>query len=518
MMGSFTSKLALSPDAKVLAVGSADRAIEVREVASGKDLHHFPGHRTFLIGAAFGADARSLYTTSQDGGYCSVPQPGVEWSLRQWDVTTGQELKCWVRQPRTETRQAVFSADGALLAVTENSGKLRLFHTRTGTELRAWQLPLLQAMVGGKPYATFWPGGLAFSPDGKEIAFSTAGKIHFWDWATRKKLREFDLPGRLATNFCFAPDARSLLVVDWDSLHEVDATTGARLRQFAASCVGAKVRVSPNGYSVVVLGHFLQTFGTVSGQERWSSDLAAWGPFAFSPDGRALAVAGTQNEVCTFDLLTGKLLHRMRGHASRIDSLAYSPDSRRLVSTAGNVALVWDVEAVRADPAPAPLTRAELQACWRDLGDQRAVHAAQALTRLVRSAESATPFLCGELAKLKLVSPKQVERWIAELDDDDFDVRERATRSLHDCGARLTLEKALNAPPSLEAKRRIERLLEDIKGLPANWLRMRRGVEALELIGDARACEAFRHLAKQGLDPELRQLAAQSVLRLQRRR
>jgi WD40 repeat protein len=520
--GSFRPKLALSPDARILAVASEDRAIDVREVASGKSLHRFPGHRTRRIVAGFSADARTLYTTNVDIRYAQNPQPGVEWSLRHWDVTTGEELKSWERQPRTETRQAMFSPDGTLLAVAENSGHLRLFHTRTCTELRAWQLPLLQGTVAGKPFAMFRPDGLAFSPDGKVIGISTKGKIHHWDWAAQKKLREIDLPGGLTGDFCFAPDARALLVLAWDSLTEVDATTGAELRQFAAKGGPGKVGVSPSGHSVVLLGHSLQAFESASGQERWSTHVGDWGPFACSPDSRALATAAKENDICCFDLLTGKLLCRIPGHTSRVESLAYSPDGRWLVSTAGNVALVWDVPAVLAanSAALAPLANAELQACWRDLGNPRAAHATPALVRLVRSGQFATLFLRGELVKLGPVLPNQVQRWVTELDHDNFQVREQAMRSLHDYGdkARPALEKALNAPPSLEAQRRIERLLKEIEGLPRNWLRMRRGVEVLELIGDPRACEALQELAKRGLDPELQHLAAQAVQRLRQRR
>jgi hypothetical protein len=93
-----------------------------------------------------------------------------------------------------------------------------------------------------------------------------------------------------------------------------------------------------------------------------------------------------------------------------------------------------------------------------------------------------------------------VPRWVAELDDDEFTVREKASKGLERAGeaARAALEKALKESTSAEVKRRAEWLLAKLdEGLPgADELRELRGLEALEMIGTPDAREVIEGLAK----------------------
>src|SRR5581483_11815767 len=52
---------------------------------------------------------------------------------------------------------------------------------------------------------------------------------------------------------------------------------------------------------------------------------------ALSPDGQTLAVA-VDRTVRLWEVATGRLLGRLEGHTGRVKCLAYSPDSRRLVT------------------------------------------------------------------------------------------------------------------------------------------------------------------------------------------
>jgi hypothetical protein len=67
--------------------------------------------------------------------------------------------------------------------------------------------------------------------------------------------------------------------------------------------------------------------------------------------------------------------------------------------------------------------------------------------------------------------PTRVRRWIAELDHDEFQVRQQAEQELAKVldFAELALKKALKANPSPEAQRRLERLLEQIPKPPIGY-------------------------------------------------
>jgi Tol biopolymer transport system component len=69
--------------------------------------------------------------------------------------------------------------------------------------------------------------------------------------------------------------------------------------------------------------------------------------FAFSPDGRTVAVSGYRETLLTDR--EGKLLGRLPGQATRLHSLAFTPDGKTLVAVGGEPARfgevqIWDVE------------------------------------------------------------------------------------------------------------------------------------------------------------------------------
>src|SRR5262249_59288213 len=65
---------------------------------------------------------------------------------------------------------------------------------------------------------------------------------------------------------------------------------------------------------------------------------------AFSPDGKALAGV-SRSALQLWDAATGRPLLPRPGHTAGVDTLAFTPDGRRLVTTSheGNSARLWDV-------------------------------------------------------------------------------------------------------------------------------------------------------------------------------
>jgi WD40 repeat protein len=58
--------IALSPDGKLLASGSADKSIRLWEVATGKQLHLLDGHTNDVNDLAFSADGKKLVSCGTD--------------------------------------------------------------------------------------------------------------------------------------------------------------------------------------------------------------------------------------------------------------------------------------------------------------------------------------------------------------------------------------------------------------------------------------------------------------------
>jgi WD40 repeat protein len=129
----------------------------------------------------------------------------------------------------------------------------------------------------------------------------------------------------------------------------MDVHTGDVIRSFGPVMDWGSVAVSADGRSAASLFRArLHVWDMATGKERWSSNVAEWSrALAFAPDDRLLATGGRDGIVRLWDPASGKQVHELAGHDGEVSSLAWSPDSRRLVSAAGNVAIVWDVAAIK---------------------------------------------------------------------------------------------------------------------------------------------------------------------------
>src|SRR5262249_43246263 len=128
---------------------------------------------------------------------------------------------------------------------------------------------------------------------------------------------------------------------------------------------------------------------------------------------------------------------------------------------ADTTALVWDLTG-RRGAAGEPLGAGAVDACWADLAGADAARAYQALRKLAAVQAQARPYL-GERVKPVPVADRQLlARLIAELGNDRFAVREYAATELDKLGeaAVAAYRELLESGPSLEVRRRVERLLE----------------------------------------------------------
>jgi hypothetical protein len=150
-------------------------------------------------------------------------------------------------------------------------------------------------------------------------------------------------------------------------------------------------------------------------------------------------------------------------------------------ASAGGTLLVWDLTGRLKEGRlpPLALQPKELEQEWEALASEDAARAQGAVWTLVAS-EQALPFLEKRLQPARHVTPEHLKQLIANLDDDSFDVREKAAGELAEAGevAAMALNKALASMPSPEARVRIMRLLAQVETPmpPRERLRDLRGV------------------------------------------
>ncbi len=218
----------------------------------------------------------------------------------------------------------------------------------------------------------------------------------------------------------------------------------------------------------------------------------------FSPDGRTLAWAGaTDGQVRLSEVATGKERRRLIGRRGRVNAIAFSADGTILVSGAEDTtSLVWDLIGPLAwDKAPpGPLNDASLAACWEDLRSDDAANAYVAIRRLIADAARAVPYLAQRLRPALPPDEQRVARLVAELDSNEFAVRDGAAKELERTGDLVlpALRKGLAGKPSLEMQRRIEQLVAELETITNERLRTIRAIEVLEYAATPQGAASWR--------------------------
>jgi hypothetical protein len=346
---------------------------------------------------------------------------------------------------------------------------------RTGKELRKF------------PHAGDQPDVVAFAPDGKSLALVWSDSpVRVYNAATGKEVYCLASEGTHLHDAAYAADGRTFLAGGSDgTLHVWElATRKERAR---------------------ILLHPGKRFG-----------------FALSPDGRLLASWSGKGSIRVWDFPGGRELARLSGHEGTVNAAAFSPDGRRLLSgSEDTTVLLWDVADLMKPEKAKPLPPGELAALWEDLATEDAAKALRAMVALEAAPEAAVAHFGKLLAPVRAPSAERVAHLVADLDSDQYAVREGATRELT-CVVDMiapALREALASRAAPEVRMRLEGLLEahDTGAWASGPLRVLRMIEVLERIGTAPARGTIEELSKGAPEARLTREAKASLERLTRR-
>lgn len=506
--------MVFSPDGRTLAAFPGGYRVDLWDVVAQRRLHPPVGHEGTVQALAFFPDGKRLVSADQAG------------EMRVWDIASAQPLAKrhhdngsaslavdrdgetirfaghnssayrWdPRSGRAEVRQSVvagqttsslsLSPDGRSLAIVVFKGGAMQKGPAAG-ELRLYDLKTNQSIVLPRAPGQSWVGHMTFAPDSRRLAVCCYdGALRLWDRDTGKLVREFkrETPLGHPIHPIFAADGRSLLV-------SMDGKL--RLREIASGADRLQIPPMPNSLFSL----------------------------AYSPDARFVASGQRDGSIRVYSAVSGKQLAQWQSKQGYVHALAFSRDGRLLASGGANsTILIWKVP--KDDSVQVVRTAEEAASLWQPLGDSDAAAANRALAGLVAEPALALPLFEERLpAAGKQLDQPKLAKWIAELDDDSFKVRERASRELALAGkdAADALRQALNRNPSAESKRRIEDLLSRLKKIGySQRLRFLRAIEVLERIGSPQAKELLRDLADKPLSDELRQEVQSSLRRMDRR-
>ncbi len=154
---------------------------------------------------------------------------------------------------------------------------------------------------------------------------------------------------------------------------------------------------------------------------------------------------------------------------------------------------------------------------WRELGGANGDDMIHALRVMKATPTESVAFL---RERLRPTPPDpRVAMLIANLDDDDFNIREKATMDLAALGlaVKADLKKALGRRPSPEARWRLDALLSRLTDAFSEETARLRAASVLEEIGTDEARQLLEELAKGPPDSRLTREAKASLQRLSAR-
>jgi WD40 repeat protein len=328
-----------SPDGRRLAGFDSRGDIAAWDLTTSATSATLPGQRTSGFGTAlaWSPDNRTLAAMDSAG------------SISIWDTSTRRLLL----QIQTENRACVealtFLPDGRTLAAGAADGRITLFDVATGRQ-------------AGPPLgnAGSCVGWFALSPDDATLVVANAaGTVTQWDTTTRTQRDQPSVSVGAGTLLGVLAAHDRLVTVDGRTLAIWRLGSGSTLGRVIArlSNSSGAVYLSPDG-SVAFIGALTANhsdfFDIRRGQVRASYrktkpiSYAAW-----SPDGKAIAIAFDDGTVRLVSSTTGATLATFSGHHGPALVTAFSPDGHTLAAGgADGTALVWDVATHRLLDSP----------------------------------------------------------------------------------------------------------------------------------------------------------------------
>jgi len=369
----FVTALAISPDGKTLASGAghAPSPVQLWEVSSGKPIGSSENHGGYVSALVFSPDGKTLASGSSD-------QTIRLWStdgLRPLRTLLGHkgEVGSLAMLPDDKDGKIMVSGckDGSVLVWDTATSERASSHVRLAENLMTWSFATNRETVltcdwNGR--VTQWQGS-HFSEErlfemGANVAQATFlphrslvlarlvdGSIQVWDLHTRSFSRELtrfiDPPSRW---LCLAQGNRLIIGgLASETLYEVDLTTWQKVRSWRGPALLYVGALSPVGESCVTLGYGggSMVIDLLSGRTRMGHfGIREASDATYSNDGKLLAAATHRGFARIWDAATLQPVPDFGGFLQGVNSVAFSPDSHRLVTgSAGKEAIkLWDVE------------------------------------------------------------------------------------------------------------------------------------------------------------------------------
>ncbi len=362
-------RVGLSPDGKMIFVGTSGPAVRVWEIETGRELAPLGGHESQAYTYGFSDDGKTVLTGGGDSfilvhdfptgkvrqkielgkgksvAGLSVSMDGRraeallfgENAARSFDLTTGKEMPATVNGHLGNVLEVFFSSDGKTVISGACDNTIRCWESATGRQLRS--------------VTTDYPDTISMldlSSDRKLLATANLnrGTVALRSANDGRLLRRIETGEKSIGRVFFAPDSHSLAI--------------------GVPAPGSSDKA------------FLGIWNAENGEAAWRFNGIGDNPACFSPDGRFLAVSNIRS-IFIHSAKTGAAMFELKQPKVAMTPV-FSHDGRTLACTAPDGINLWELTTRKVrfhidialhsiqKPAISPDGR------WLAYGDELAIH------------------------------------------------------------------------------------------------------------------------------------------------
>lgn len=295
-----------------VAVGDRSGAMFLFDTGSGELTQTIRDLPETVWTAAFSPDDRLLAVGGSDA------------MVRVFEVSTGRLL--WQRAADQNVYEVVISADGALVAASDESGAIRVWRTKNGQPV---------STLSGHTRAVYT---VDLHPNGWLLASGdTSGLVSLWDVRSGDRLESHQHHGGVVYRVKFSRRGSSMVSSDSDGscqVWTVDTTAATPTIRPKAPLVGHMSSVwppifRPDDEEIATASNdeSVRLWDVTSG--RCTADIRGHGrqisTLSFNQNGGMLAAASKDGLVRIWNPRTGELLQRLSGRANQLVSAVFNP-------------------------------------------------------------------------------------------------------------------------------------------------------------------------------------------------
>ncbi len=280
----FKNSILISKDGKTLIKGKFGTKVKRWDIATGKAVMEYVGHKKGVLCYDLSKDGRKLLTGGGDG------------KIMLWDLQTGDSLKV-IESYREPIFDIHFNSDETKVVTSSWDASMKVHDLETGKMLTYFDF---------QSYSAY---NILFHPtDLYIISARLDNSLQMWEIDTRKEVRNFIGHTDVISSIHLSSDQKTLMSSSWDgSIRLWDVGTGLMTKKLK--------------------GH------------RGAVHIAI-----YSPDSKQIYSAGADRIIRVWDVASSHTIKTFEGHRAEITALLFSPDNKMLIShSVDGVTKFWDL-------------------------------------------------------------------------------------------------------------------------------------------------------------------------------